>query len=55
MCLEKTVDLAGDSVNVDVEVAGSRGETRDCLDIGSKCVSYNVSKKNTNRVKKTYR
>ena len=40
MCLEKTVDLAGGGVNVDVKIARSRGETGDCLDIGSKCVPY---------------
>lgn len=54
--LEESVNLASDGVNVNVEVAGSRGETGDGLDIGSKCVPNNVSKMDRNVIeKKTYK
>jgi hypothetical protein len=37
--LEETIDLASFGVNVDVEVTGSGGETRNGLDVGSECIS----------------
>jgi len=36
--LEETINLASLGINVDVEVAGSSGETRNGLDVGSECV-----------------
>jgi hypothetical protein len=48
--LEETIDLAGLSVNVDVEVAGSGGETGDGLDVGSECISDDLISKNWERV-----
>jgi hypothetical protein len=36
--LEETINLASLGINIDVEVAGGSGETRDGLNIGSKCV-----------------
>jgi hypothetical protein len=40
--LEETVNLAGDGVDVDIEVARSSGETRNGLDIGSKRVPFTM-------------
>ena len=37
--LEKTINLASDRVNVDVEVSRSRGKTGDGLNISSECVA----------------
>jgi hypothetical protein len=37
--LEETIDLASLGINVDVEVTGSSGETRNGLDVGSECIS----------------
>jgi hypothetical protein len=41
--LKETVNLAGLSVDVDIEVSWCSGQTRDCLDIGCKSVSVRVS------------
>ena len=43
--LEETIDLASLGIDVDVEVAGSGGETRDGLDVGSECISDNIISK----------
>ena len=43
--LEETIDLAGLGVNVDVEVAGSGGKTRNGLDVGSECISDDLVSK----------
>jgi len=43
--LEETIDLASLGINVDVEVAGSGGETRNGLDVGSECVSVDIISK----------
>jgi hypothetical protein len=37
--LEETIDLASLGINVDVEVTGSGGKTRNSLDVGSECIS----------------
>ena len=39
MALEEAIDLAGLRIDIDVEVTGSRGQTRNGLDVGGECVS----------------
>jgi len=46
--LEKTVDLAGLNINVDVEVSGCGGQTGDGLDISSQSVEIACTSRHAN-------
>lgn len=57
MSLEKTIDLAGLSIDVDVEISGSSGETGDGLNVGSECIAARllVMSWNMDMYQETYR